>query len=137
MDRIYENVIVSDSIDSSKEINDSLIICDDSQTELKGNKTLTELILNKWQKNISIIQRKQYTQNTDSVQKMNADYFVLLGSFIIGECKYFTEKFMSCISPEFLYKLIKYINKNNYFFLWTDREENICLGFKKEVIVNY
>lgn len=37
---------------------------------------------------------------------------------------------------ESLYKLIKYINKNKDFFLWTDREENICLGFKKERIVD-
>ena len=45
------------------------------------------MILKEWHKNISIIQCEQYTQNTDLFQKINADYFVLLGSFTIGYCK--------------------------------------------------
>ena len=27
------------------------------------------------------------------------------------------------------------MNKNNYRFLWIDREENMCLGFKKRVLL--
>ena len=27
------------------------------------------------------------------------------------------------------------MNKNNYRFLWTDREENTCLGFKKRILL--
>ena len=65
---------------------------------------------------------------------MNSDYFVLLGSFTIEYCKYFTEKFLSSLSPELLCKLFRYMNENNNCFLWTDREEKICLGFQEAVI---
>ena len=27
------------------------------------------------------------------------------------------------------------MNKNNYRFLWTDREEYMCLGFKKRILL--
>ena len=27
------------------------------------------------------------------------------------------------------------MNKNNYRSLWTDREENMCLGFKKRILL--
>ena len=39
------------------------------QVQLKGNKTLTEMILNKRHRNLGIIQWEQYTQVTDLVQK--------------------------------------------------------------------
>ena len=28
------------------------------------------------------------------------------------------------------------MNKNNYRSLWTDREEDMCVGFKKKNIIN-
>ena len=48
---------------------------DDNQVQMKGNKLLTEMILNKRHKIISIIQCEKYTQITDLVQKMNSDYY--------------------------------------------------------------
>ena len=33
-----------------------------------------------------------------------------------------------------LYELIKYLSKNEYRFLWTDREERICLRFKNQIV---
>ena len=63
---------------------------------------------------------------------MNADYFVLLGYFTLGDCRYFPEEFLSCLHPEFLYRIIKTMNERNYKFLWTNREERICLGFLEE-----
>ena len=46
-DRIRNHIIIPESIESIKEINNALLICDDTQIQLKNNKTLTELILNK------------------------------------------------------------------------------------------
>ena len=80
-----------------------------------------------------MIQCEQYTQTTDLVQKMNTDYFVLLGTFTLGE--YFTEKILSSINSRVLYEIMKYMDKNNLRPLWTDREERICLGFKKQVML--
>ena len=64
---------------------------------------------------------------------MNADYFVLLGTFTLGD--YFGEKSLSSISSRVLYEIMKYMNKNDLRFLWTDREERICLEFKKKVML--
>ena len=105
------------------------------QIQLKGNKILTEMILNKRHRNLGIIQCEQYTQIRDLVQRLNADYFVLLGTFTLSDCQYFVEKFLSTISAEVLFKIIKYMNKHNYRFLWTDREENLCLGFVKRLLL--
>ena len=63
---------------------------------------------------------------------MNADYFVLMGAFTLGDCQYFVAKFLSSITPEILFKVIKYMNKSNQRFLWTDREENV---FKKRILL--
>ena len=133
-DRIHGKIIASESTESIKDIKNALIICDQMQIQLENNKVLTEMILNKRHKNISIIPCEQYTQNTDLVQKMNADYFVLLGTFTLGDCKYFTEKFLCFLSSELLCKQFEYMNKNNNWFLWTDCEEKLCLRFQKEVI---
>ena len=93
------------------------------------------MILNKRHRNLGIIQCEQYTQITDLVQKVNADYFVLIGTFTLCDCQYFVEKLLSSITAEILSKVIKYLNRNNYRFLWTDREENMCLGFKKGILL--
>ena len=63
---------------------------------------------------------------------MNADYFVLMGTFTLGDCQYFVAKFLSSITPEILFKVIKYMNKSNHRFLWIDREENV---FKKIILL--
>lgn len=93
-DRIHGKIISSELTESIKDIKNAPTICDDMQIQLKNNKVLTEMILNKRHKNISVILWEQYTQNTDLVQEMNADYFVLLGPFT------FTEKFLSFLSPK-------------------------------------
>ena len=56
------------------------------------------MILNKRHRNLGIIQCEQHTQITDLVQKMNANYFVLLGTFTLSDCQYFAERFLSSIS---------------------------------------
>ena len=89
------------------------------QIQLKGNKILTEMILNKRHKSLGIIQCEQYTQITDLVQKVNADYFVLIGTCTLCDCQYFVEKFLSS-NAEILFEVIKYMNKNHYRFLWTE-----------------
>ena len=96
---------------------------------------ITEMILNKRHRDLGIIKCEQYTQITDLVQKMNADYFILLGTFTLSNCQYFVENFVSSISAEVLFKIIKYMNKTNYRFLWTDRERNLCLGFVKRLLL--
>ena len=63
---------------------------------------------------------------------MNADYFVLMGTFTLGDCQYFVSKFSSSVTPEILFKVIKYMNESNHRFLWTDREENV---FKKIILL--
>ena len=63
---------------------------------------------------------------------MNADYFVLMGTFTLGDCQYFVSKFLSSVTPEILFKVIKYMNESNHIFLWTDREENV---FKKIILM--
>ena len=40
------------------------------QVQLKGNKVITEIILNKRHGHLEVIQCEQYTQITDLVQKM-------------------------------------------------------------------
>ena len=93
------------------------------------------MILNKRHRGLGIIQCEQYTQTTDLVQKMNPDYFVLLGTFTLSDCQYFAETFLSSISAEVLFKIIKYMNKHNYRFLWTGREENMCIGLIKRLLL--
>ena len=34
-----------------------------------------------------------------------------------------------------LYKILRLMNKRNHRFLWSDREENVVLGFEKELII--
>ena len=131
-DRIRNNIKNIDDINEIVDVNDSITVCNDMQIRLKGNKTLTEMILNTRYRNLGIIQCEQYTQITDLVQKVNADYLLLIRTFTLCDCQYFAEKFLSSITAEILFKVIKYMNKNNYRFLWIDREENMCLGFKKE-----
>ena len=63
---------------------------------------------------------------------MNADYFVLMGTFTLGDCQYLVSKFVSSVTPEILFKVIKYMNESNHRFLWTDREENV---FKKIILL--
>ena len=46
------------------------------------------------------------------------------------------ETFLSSITAEILFKIIKYMKKNNYRSLWIDREEHTRLGFKKKNIIN-
>ena len=132
-DRIRNNIKHINDIDEIVDVNNSIIVCDDMQIQLKGNKILTEMILNKRHKNLGIIQCEQYTEITDLVQKVNADYFVLIGTFTLRVCQYFAEKFLSS-NAEILFEVIKYMNKNNYRILWTDREENMYLGFKKRIL---
>ena len=48
---------------------------------------------------------------------MNADYFVLLGNFTLGDCQYFVEKVLSSLDPRVLYEIFKYVNKNGYRIL--------------------
>ena len=134
-DRIRKNTEHIKDINDVANASNSIIVCDDMQIQSKGNKILTEMILNKRHRNLGIIQCEQYTQITDLVQKLNDDYFVLLGTFTLSDCQYFVEKFLSTISVEVLFKIIKYMNKHNYRFLWTDREENLCLGFVKRLLL--
>ena len=128
-DRVRNNIKHINDINEIVDVNNYIIVCDDMQIQLKGNKILTEKILNKSHRNLGIIQCKQYTQITDLVQKINADYFVLIGTFTLCDCQYFVEKFLSSITAEILFIVIKYISKINFRFLWTDSEENMCLGF--------
>ena len=62
--RIRSKVQYANYIEDLKNTENSIIMIDDNQVQLKGNKLLTEMILNKSHKNISIIQCEQYTQIT-------------------------------------------------------------------------
>ena len=134
-DRVRNNIKHINDINEIVDANNSIIVCDNVQIQLKGNRILTDMILNKRHRNLGIIQCEQYTEITDLVQKVNADYFVLIGTFTLCVCQYFVETFLSSITSEILFKAIKYMNKNNYRFLWTDRGENMCLGFKKRILL--
>ena len=48
------------NVDEVVSVNNSIVICDDMQVELKGNKVITEMILNKRHRGLGIIQCKQY-----------------------------------------------------------------------------
>ena len=61
-------------------INNAVVIIDDSQIQTKDSKIITAMILNKRHRYLAIIQGEQHTQITDLVQKMNPDYFFLLES---------------------------------------------------------
>ena len=75
-DRIRMDIKDINDINNIANANNSIIICDDMQVELKGNKVITEMTLNKRHRNLGIIQCEQYKiRITDLVQKMNADYF--------------------------------------------------------------
>ena len=134
-DRIKKIIKHINDINDIVDINNSIIVCDDMQVQLKGNKVIAEMILNKRHRNLGIIQCGQNTQITDLVQKMNADYFISLGTFTLSDCQYFVKAFLPSISAEVLFKIIKHMNKNNYRFLWIEREENLCLGFVKRLLL--
>ena len=116
-DRIRKNIVCINDINEIGDCKNSIIVCEDMQVQLKGNKILTEMILNERHRNLLITQCKQYTQATDLVQKMNADYFVLLGPFTLGDCQYFTEKFLSSINARVFYEIFKYIKKSKQVML--------------------
>ena len=59
------------------------------QIQLKDNKIITKMIINK---NLGIIECEQYMQTTDLIKKVNADYFMLTGTFTLSDCQYFVEK---------------------------------------------
>ena len=109
-DRIRKNIKQINDINDIANANNSTILCDNMQVELKGNKVITEMILNKRHRNLGIIQCEQYTQITDLIQKMNAHYFMLLGTFTLSDCQYFVETFLFSITAEVLFKVIKYMN---------------------------
>ena len=134
-DRIKNIIKHINDINDVVDINNSIIVCDDMQVQLKENKVITEMILNKRHRNLGIIQCGQNKQITDLVQKMNADYFILLGTFTLSGCQYSVKTFLPSISAEVLFKIIKHMNKNNYRFLWIEREENLCLGFVKRLLL--
>ena len=52
------------------------------------------------------------------------------------DCDYFSENVLGATSPELLFKILRLMNKRGLRFLWADRDENIILGFEKEVILN-
>ena len=60
-DRIRKSITHITDINEIVDCKNSVIVCDDMQTQLKGNKILTEMILNKRHRRLSIIQCKQYT----------------------------------------------------------------------------
>ena len=97
-DRKRKNIKHVNDINYIANANNSIIVCEDIPIQLKGNKVITEMILNKRHRNLGIIQCEQHTQITDLVQKMNANYFVLLGTFTLSDCQYFAERFLSSIS---------------------------------------
>ena len=68
-DRIRHKFTVVNAIEEIRDAFNYLIITDVSQIQFKGNKTLTEMLLNKRHKNIFIIQCEQYTQATDIAKK--------------------------------------------------------------------
>ena len=72
-DRVRNNTKHIHNINEIVDVNNSIIVCNDMQIQLKGNKILTEMILNKGHRNLGIIQCEQYTQITDVVQKVDAD----------------------------------------------------------------
>ena len=73
-DRI-KNIKQINDINDVAHANNAVIVCDDMQVQLKGNKVITEIILNKRHGNLEVIQCEQYTQITDLVQKI--DIFIL------------------------------------------------------------
>ena len=59
-DRIRKNIKQINDINDIANANNSTILCDNMQVELKGNKVITEMILNKRHRNLGIIQCEQY-----------------------------------------------------------------------------
>ena len=80
-DRMRKNIKHINDINNIVDIINSIIVWDDVQVQFKGNKVITEKILNKRHRNVGIIQCEQYTQIIGLIQKMNADYFILLETF--------------------------------------------------------
>ena len=74
-DRTRKNIKQINDINDVAHGNNSVIVCDDMQVQLKGNNVITEIILNKRHGNLEVIQCEQYTQITDLVQKI--DIFIL------------------------------------------------------------
>ena len=54
-DSIRNSVVHIKNIDEIVDCNNSIIVCDDTQVQLKGNKVITEMILNKRHRNLGII----------------------------------------------------------------------------------
>ena len=43
---------------------------------------------------------------------MNAGYFILIGTFTLGDCQYSVERFLSSLNACVLHEIIKHMNKN-------------------------
>ena len=54
--KIRKNIICVNDISEIVDANNCIIVCDDMQVQLKGNKILTKMILNKRHRNLEIIQ---------------------------------------------------------------------------------
>ena len=94
-DRIKKNFEVISTIAEINDTINALIICDDDQLVVNGNKLLTQILLNERHRSTCIIQYEQYTQSTDLTQRMNSDCFILLEHFTLGDCSYFTKHFQA------------------------------------------
>ena len=75
-DRIKKNFEVISTIAEINDTINALIICDDDQLVVNGNKLLTQILLNERHRSTCIIQYEQYTQNIDLTQRMNSDCFI-------------------------------------------------------------
>ena len=96
-DKIRKNIIFVNNFSEIIDASNCIIVYDDMQVQLKGNKILIEMVLNKSYRNSEIMQCEQDTQIKDLVQKIKSNYFVLTGTFTLGDCQYFVEKILFSI----------------------------------------
>ena len=74
--KIRKNIIRVNNFTEIIDASNCIIVYDDMQVQIKGNKILIEMVLNKRHRNSEIMQCQKYTQTKDLVQKINSHYFI-------------------------------------------------------------
>ena len=79
-------------------VHNKLLVFDERQTHLKGNKLIENFFVRGRHRKIGIIKCEQFNQDTKHLEKENTDYIVLIPPFNIWSARYYRENFISHLS---------------------------------------
>ena len=119
-------------------VHNKLLVFDEMQTHLKGNKLIENLFVRGRHRKIGIIQCEQFNQDTKHLEKENTDCIVLVPPFDISSARYYGEIFLSHLSVNAIINLgddafSKSFNDPELNYLIVNKFGGINMGHKHRV----